>query len=120
MASLEVAPGQGLPGVAPAAIQGGKHAAEMILRDLDHQQRRGFTYRDKGQMATIGRSRAIAVTGKLKLTGHLAWLAWLAVHVVSLIGFRNRTAVLAQWVWNYVFSKRESRLIMEKEWKLRS
>ena len=120
MASFEVAPGKPLPGVAPAAIQGGRYAAEMILRDLDRQPRTPFSYRDKGQMATIGRSRAIAETGRLTLTGRVAWLAWLFVHVFYLIGFRNRAAVLSQWAWNYLFSRRESRLITEKEWRLRN
>ncbi|PYV36727.1 MAG: FAD-dependent oxidoreductase, partial [Acidobacteria bacterium] len=103
MASFEIAPGKLLPGLAPAAIQGGRYAAAMILRDIDHQPRTLFSYRDKGQMATIGKSRAIAEKGRLALTGRAAWLAWLFVHVFYLIGFRNRTAVLAQWAWNYIF-----------------
>jgi NADH dehydrogenase len=120
MASFETAPGRPLPGLAPAAIQSGRYVAEMILRDLNHQPRTLFLYRDKGQMATIGKSRAIAHMGHLTLTGRTAWLAWLFVHVLYLIGFRNRAAVLAQWAWNYLFSRRESRLITEREWKLRN
>jgi NADH dehydrogenase len=120
MAAFEMAPGRLLPGVAPAAIQGGRHAADMILGDLGHQPRVTFTYRDKGQMATIGKSRAIAATRRLTLTGRVAWLAWLFVHVFYLIGFRSRMAVLCQWAWNYVFSRRESRLITEREWRLTS
>ena len=120
LASFEIAPGHPLPGQAPAAIQGGRYAAQMILRDLDHQPRTPFSYRDKGQMATIGKSRAIAERGRLRLTGRAAWLAWLFVHVFYLIGFRNRAAVLLQWAWNYIFSRRESRLITEREWKLRN
>ena len=69
-------------------------------------------------MATIGRSRAIGQTRHLTLTGHVAWLAWLFVYVFYLIGFRNRAAVLSQWAWNDLFSRRESRLITEKEWML--
>jgi NADH dehydrogenase len=119
MASFEMAPGLLLPGVAQAAIQSGEHAAAMILRDLEGQPRQAFQYRDKGTMATIGKRRAVAEIGKVTLTGRIAWLTWLAVHLYSLIGFRNRIAVLFNWVWNYVFSKREARLIVEKEWKLR-
>jgi NADH dehydrogenase len=120
MASFEMAPGQLLPGVAPAAIQSGKHAAAMILRDMVGEPRRPFVYDDKGSMATIGKSRAVAQIGRMSLTGRLAWLFWLVVHVYSLIGFRNRLAVLFNWAWNYLFSRREARLITEKEWKLRN
>jgi NADH dehydrogenase len=120
MASFETSGGDLLPGLAPVAIQGGRHAAEMILGDLEGKPRRPFTYRDKGQMATIGKSRAVAATGRFSLTGRIAWLAWLFIHVFYLIGFRNRTAVLLQWAWNYVFSRRESRLITERDWKLRN
>jgi NADH dehydrogenase len=120
MASLEMAPGQLVPGVAPAAIQEGEHAARMILRDLEGQPRRPFVYKDKGTLATIGKSRAIGQIGRVKLTGRIAWLAWLLIHVYQLIGFRNRLAVLFNWAWNYLFSKRGARLITEKEWKLRN
>ena len=120
MASLEMAPGQLVPGVAPAAIQEGEHAASMILRDLEGQPRRPFAYDDKGTLATIGKSRAIGQIGRVKLTGRVAWLAWLLIHVYQLIGFRNRLAVLFNWAWNYLFSKRGARLITEKEWKLRN
>ncbi len=118
MASLEIAPGQLLPGVAPAAIQTGEHAAAMILRDSVGESRRPFVYDDKGSMATIGKSRAVAQIGRVSLTGRVAWLFWLVVHVYSLIGFRNRLVVLFNWAWNYLFSRREARLIIEKEWKL--
>jgi NADH dehydrogenase len=90
------------------------------LSSLSPDPRTPFLYRDKGQMATIGKSRAIAEAGRLRLTGRAAWLAWLFVHVFYLIGFRNRAAVLSQWAWNYLFSRREARLIIEKEWKLRN
>ena len=120
MASLEMAPGQLVPGVAPAAIQGGEHAARMILRDLVGDERRPFVYIDKGTMATIGKSRAVGQIGRVKLTGRIAWFAWLLIHVYQLIGFRNRLAVLFNWAWNYMFSKRGARLITEKEWKLRN
>ena len=120
MASFEMAPGQMLPGVAQAAIQSGEHAAAMILRDLAGDPRQPFVYRDKGSMATIGKSRAVAQIGRVSLTGRIAWFFWLIVHVYSLIGFRNRLAVLFNWAWNYLFSRREARLIIDKEWKLRN
>jgi NADH dehydrogenase len=117
MASFEIAPGQLLPGVAQAAIQSGEHAAAMILADLVGQPRSRFEYRDKGSMATIGKRRAVAEIGKLTLTGRIAWFTWLAVHLYSLIGFRNRVSVMFNWVWAYVFSRREARLIVGKEWR---
>lgn len=118
MASFETAPGRLLPGIAPAAIQAGEHAAAMILADLEGEPRLGFLYNDRGQMATIGKSRAVAQIGRVTLTGRIAWLTWLLVHVFSLIGFRNRVSVLFNWIWSYMFSKREARLITEKEWRL--
>ena len=120
MASLEMAPGQLVPGVAPAAIQAGEHAARMILGDLVGEPRQPFVYNDKGTIATIGKSRAVGQIGRFKLTGRIAWFAWLLIHVYQLIGFRNRLAVLFNWAWNYTFSKRGARLITEKEWKLRN
>jgi NADH dehydrogenase len=120
MASAEIAPGRLVPGLAPAAIQMGRHAGSMILRDIAGKPRQPFVYRDKGQLATIGKSRAIAEIGPLKFTGRIAWLTWLFVHIFFLIGFRNRTAVLAQWAWSYMFSKREARLITEREWRLKN
>jgi NADH dehydrogenase len=71
-------------------------------------------------MATIGKHRAVARTGRVHLTGYVAWVAWLFVHVLYLIGFRNRVSVLAQWAWSYVFSKRGARLITEREWRVRA
>ena len=120
MAAFTMETGALLPGVAPAAIQAGTHAAEMILGDLVREARRPFRYNDKGQMATIGKSRAVAQIGRITLTGRIAWLTWLFVHVASLIGFRNRMSVLFSWFWSYMFSKREARLITEKEWRLRN
>ena len=120
MASLEMTPGQLVPGVAPAAIQAGQHAAKMILNDLTGEPRRRFIYNDKGTMATIGKSRAVGQIGSVKLTGRIAWFAWLLIHVYQLIGFRNRLAVLFNWAWNYLFSKRGARLITDKEWKLKN
>jgi NADH dehydrogenase len=107
-----------VPGLAPAAIQEGKLTAANIVATLDGQPRREFRYRDKGNMATIGKHRAIAQTGKLELGGYIAWLAWLFVHILYLIGFRNRIAVLLEWTWSYLFSRRGARLITSRDWKL--
>jgi NADH dehydrogenase len=117
MASFELETGALLPGVAPAAIQAGKHAAECILARLAGRPTRAFRYRDKGQMATIGKRRAIAQAGRLALTGRAAWWAWLLLHIFYLAGFKNRISVLAQWTWSYLFSKRGARLITERSWK---
>lgn len=101
---------EALPGVAPVAMQQGGFVAEQIKRDLRRLPRRTFRYRDKGIMATIGRSRAV-VQGGVKLTGLLAWLAWCFIHVLYLIGFRNRFIVMFNWFWSYVTFKRGARLI---------
>jgi NADH dehydrogenase len=111
LASLEQ-DGQPLPGVAQVAMQGGDHAADCIIRALrgaPHYE--PFRYNDKGSMATIGRARAIALIGDTKLTGFIAWLAWLFVHILFLIGFRNRLLVLIQWAWAYFTYDRGARLI---------
>jgi NADH dehydrogenase len=111
--------GYGLvPGLAPAAIQEGKAAARNVLATIAGRPRTPFRYRDKGMMATIGKHRAIAQTGRFRLTGYLAWLAWLFIHILYLIGFRNRLAVFSQWLWSYVFSKRAARLITARDWRL--
>jgi NADH dehydrogenase len=101
-----------VPGVAPAAIQMGAHAAENVLRALRGEEPAPFRYRDKGQLATIGRRRAVAVLGALRLSGLVAWLAWLGVHVFFLIGFRNRFVVLFTWAWAYLTYDRSARLIL--------
>jgi NADH dehydrogenase len=119
MASFEYEAGKILPGLAPVAIQSGKHVAKNILAECQGKPREDFKYFDKGQMATIGKSRAIAQIGhKVHVSGRIAWLAWLFIHVFYLIGFKNRVAVLASWAWSYLFSQRGSRLILEKSWKL--
>jgi NADH:ubiquinone reductase (H+-translocating) len=115
---LELPGGEPLPGLAPAAIQAGRAAARNILASVTGRPRSPFHYRDKGTMATIGKHKAIARTGRLNLTGYVAWLAWLFIHLVYLIGFKNRVSVLALWVWSYLFSKRGARLITEREWRL--
>ncbi len=115
---LELPGGGLLPGLAPAAIQAGRAAASNILASIQGQPRQAFRFKDKGMMATIGKRKAIARMGKLRLTGYLAWMAWLFVHVLFLIGFKNRLSVLMQWGWSYLFSKRGARLITERDWRI--
>jgi NADH:ubiquinone reductase (H+-translocating) len=100
-----------LPGVSPVAMQQGRFVARMIERSIDKRDRSAFVYLDKGSMATIGRRRAVASVGKLHLSGFLAWLAWLTVHIFYLIDFRNRVVVLFDWAWSYFTYQRGSRLI---------
>jgi NADH:ubiquinone reductase (H+-translocating) len=102
---------QGLPGVSPVAMQQGRFVARQIARSLAGAPRQRFKYVDKGSMATIGRSRAVAQIGKLQLSGFLAWLAWLVVHIFYLLDFRNRLVVLLDWTWAYFAYRRGSRLI---------
>ena len=103
--------GTTVPGVAQGAIQGGAHAAAMIEADLAGRPRTAFRYRNKGELATIGRSSAVGVIGRLKLSGWIAWMAWWSVHIVFLIDFRSRTSVMLNWAWNYLTFQRSSRLI---------
>jgi NADH dehydrogenase len=102
-----------VPGIAPAAIQEGRHAAANIVRAVGGLPLLPFRYRDKGTLATIGRAAAVADLGRIRLTGLIAWLAWLVVHIYFLIGFRNRLLVLVQWAWSYATSERGARLITE-------
>jgi len=102
---------QPLPGVAQVALQMGACVATNIRKTLAGKPRAAFRYKDLGSMATIGRSRAIAVVFGLKLSGMLAWLVWLFVHLLALVGFRNRLVVLMQWAWSYFTYERNSRLI---------
>jgi len=102
---------QPLPGVSPVAMQQGRFVARQIARSCEGAPRQRFKYLDKGSMATIGRSRAVAQVGKLQLSGLLAWLAWLTVHIFYLIDFRNRLLVLVDWAWAYFAYRRGSRLI---------
>src|SRR6266849_838792 len=104
-----------LPQVAQVAIQQGELAAENVLRARRGEQPLAFRYADKGSMATIGRSRAVAVVKGVRLQGHLAWWAWLVVHLVMLIGFRNRLVVLVNWAWNYLTYDRGLRAIVGEE-----
>lgn len=114
LAHLDDAKEKRVPGLAPAAMQMGKHAAKQILCDLNKQPRKPFVYFDKGNMATIGRSSAIAEVGKLAIRGYPAWLAWLFIHLVFLIGLRNRISVFTQWVWSYIAWHRGARIITKK------
>ncbi len=111
MAACRGPDGQPLPGLAPVAIQQGQAVARTILRRLAGEPARPFQYRDKGSMATIGRAAAVAVIGRLQLSGLPAWLAWLFVHIMFLIGFRNRFLVLFEWAWAYLSWQRGARLI---------
>jgi NADH dehydrogenase len=111
LAALKDIHGKLLPGVAPVAIQEGTAAARSIERDLRGKPRQNFHYFDKGNLATIGRSAAIAQFGKIHISGFLAWLSWLFVHIFFLIGFRNRIIVLIQWAWSYFTYERGARLI---------
>jgi NADH:ubiquinone reductase (H+-translocating) len=100
-----------VPGVASAAIQEGKHVASNIRRALEGRKYLPFHYRDKGSLATIGRAAAVADFGSMQLSGRMAWLAWLLVHVFFMIGFRNRLMVMIEWAFAYITHSRGSRLI---------
>ncbi len=103
--------GQPLPGLAPVAIQQGEHAADNIAAVIERKDRRAFKYWDKGIMATVGRANGVAQTGKLRLSGFIGWMTWLFIHILYLIGFRNRVIVMIQWVWAWVTYGRSARLI---------
>jgi NADH dehydrogenase len=111
LAAFPLAGGGLLPGVAQVAIQMGRHAARNIARAIGGEAYLEFKYRDLGNMATIGRAAAVADFGWLRLKGWFGWLAWLFVHILNLIGFRNRLVVLVQWAWAYFSYQRAIRLI---------
>jgi NADH:ubiquinone reductase (H+-translocating) len=127
LASLKNKKGKLLPGVAPVAIQQGRYAAKVIREEMEagapslsgfpredggfDSRRPPFHYIDKGSLATIGRAAAIAEFGKIHISGFIAWLSWLFVHILFLIGFRNRVLVFIQWAWSYVTYERGARLI---------
>jgi NADH dehydrogenase len=110
LASLEI-DGKPVPGVAGAAIQGGRYAAKSIGQQLLGRPYQPFRYVNKGELATIGRKAAIADFGRVRLSGLLAWWAWLFIHILLLIGFRNRLVVLIEWAWAYLAYHRGARLI---------
>jgi len=103
--------GQPLPGVSPVAMQQGRHAARNILAMIEGRRPQRFRYWDKGSMATIGRNKAVADLNLVHLSGLPAWLVWLFVHIIFLVGFRNRLAVLFQWAWAYFTFNKGARLI---------
>ncbi|HEX9166789.1 MAG TPA: NAD(P)/FAD-dependent oxidoreductase [Gemmatimonadales bacterium] len=106
---------QGLPGIAPVAMQQGRHAAAVIEADVAGRPRRPFRYADKGQLAVIGRGKAVADVGPVHSAGFFAWLTWIFVHIAYLIGFANRVLVLVQWALLYFTFRRGARLIT-REW----
>lgn len=103
--------GEPLPGVSPVALQQGRHAARNILHQIEGAKPQRFYYWDKGSMATIGRNRAVADLNWIHFSGFPAWLSWLFIHVMYLVGFRNRILVLIQWAWAYVTFNKGARLI---------
>jgi len=119
LAALKDASGKLLPGVAPVAILEGRYVAKLIRREIragetsgaQLEQRKPFLYWDKGSLATIGRAAAVAQFGKIHISGFMAWLAWLFIHIFFLIGFQNRVLVLIQWAWSYFTYERGARLI---------
>lgn len=115
MAHLEDPNGEPYPMLIPVAQQQGELAAHNILADIAGQPLRSFSYHDRGIMATIGRSRAVAwIYNRIPLRGFLAWLAWLFLHLITLLGFRNRATVFINWVWNYFTYDRSVRLILDQ------
>ena len=116
MTTLTDARGVVVPGLSPAALQMGAHAAKVIAAEIENgkrtpSDRAAYAYVDKGSMATIGRSSAVAMTGRLHFSGYPAWIAWLGVHLIFLIGFRNKISVLLQWAYSYLTYKRGARVI---------
>ena len=98
-------------------MQQGRYIARTILADTKGQPRRPFHFIDKGQMATIGRSKAVVEIGSIRLNGWIAWVAWLTVHIYYLTGFKNRLLVVLQWAWSYITFGRGARLIVGKDWR---
>jgi NADH dehydrogenase len=105
--------GKPLPGVAQLALQSGQHAAKNIAASIEGKARSPFRYVDRGSMATIGRNRAVAQLGRFEFSGTVAWWLWLTVHVLALVEFRRRLAVLIEWAWAYFSWQRRSRVILE-------
>ena len=111
LASVKQSDGRAVPGLAPAAMQMGRHAARNLAHAVRGEATQPFRYVDKGTLATIGRGAAVAEVGRLKLSGLIAWMAWLLIHIFYLIGFRNRFLVLAEWAWVYLRNDSGARLI---------
>lgn len=110
-ATATQANGAPLPGIAPVAMQQGRYVARTITESLAGGPREPFVYRDKGNLATIGRAAAVAHIGRVKLSGLVAWFLWLVIHIMYLVGFRSRLVVLIEWAWAYVTMSRGARLI---------
>lgn len=115
MANFSHQTGKSLPGVAPPAMQEGKYVAQLISARLTGKTLPPFLYKDRGSLATIGRASAVADLGWLHLSGYLAWLIWIFVHLMNIIEFQNRFVVLVQWAWNYFTRDRSARLITGKD-----
>jgi len=114
MAAFRLRDGSLLPQVAPVAVQQGRHVAAQIQRALEGLPARPFRYRDRGSMATVGRHAAVVeLPLGVRCTGSVAWVMWLVLHLVTLMGFRNRVSVFLSWAWNYATYDRGSRLIVD-------
>jgi NADH dehydrogenase len=111
LAMLAGKDGRPLPGVAQVAMQQGRTAAINVLHRIAGEPSQDFSYKDLGNMATIGRNHAIADIGPFKFGGFIAWMAWLFIHILNLIGFRNRAVVMLHWIWSYFTFQRGARLI---------
>ena len=115
MAHFEMSEGRPLPGLSPVAMQQGRHVAKCIAALMRGEATARFVYLDKGIMATIGRNAAVAEVGSVRISGFVAWLAWLFVHILFLVGFRNRFAVLFNWAHAYLTYGRGARLITSRQ-----
>ena len=113
MAAVKTKEGKPVPGVAPAAMQMGEHAGKNVLRQLQGKAPEPFWYFDKGSLATIGRHAGIADIKGFRFSGTPAWLAWAFIHLLFLLGFRNRLVVFFQWAWAYITFGRGARVIAE-------
>ena len=114
-ASFQTKTGESLPALSPVAIQQGKYIASIIKKGIGKQDRIPFQYLDKGSMATIGKAKAVAQIHTFKFAGLFAWLLWVFVHILYLIGFRNRLSVMLEWFWHYITFQRGARLIVHSE-----
>jgi NADH dehydrogenase len=109
--------GQPIPGMAPAAIQEGRYVSRTILAELRGKPREHFRYKHKGQLATIGRKKAVCDLGRVRFAGFSAWIVWIVVHIYYLVGFKNRLFVVLQWAWSYLSFRRGARLIVDHGWR---
>ncbi len=115
IASVPWKDGKNVPGMAPGAMQEGRHVARCIIADLNKKERAEFSYTDKGSLATIGRASAVCDFGPIRIEGFFAWIIWIFVHIFYLIGFHNRVIVLIRWAWSYVTFQKGARLITNVE-----